>query len=635
MKRKFLWYFLLLGLAMLINIIIEIISRKSLIKVVQYIFASPVVFLLNIFVVLLPFMVVLFIKRKVFAIFMFTALWITLGMINGVLLIFRTTPFTATDIRLIKYALNMITIYLSWIQIILMIVAALFVLSGGLLLWKKAPVDQRAVSYPISVTLSVITFLLFVFIGKWSLHQGYVEVRYGNIGQAYMDYGFPYCFSNSVFYTGIPRPDEYGEDTVSMIERQELVAETTFALEDTEAPNIIMVQLESFFDPALWNGADLKEDPIPFFTYLREFYPSGYLSVPSVGAGTANTEFECITGMNLDFFGPGEYPYKTVLQKTPCESIAFALKRIGYETHSIHNNEGTFYDRHIVFSQLGFNTFTPIEYMYQIERNPTGWCKDKILTEEIMKVMDSTKGQDFIYTISVQGHGSYPDFDYYCEQIHEMDQFVRDLIVALNYRKEPAVVVFYGDHLPGFEWSADQMKNQTLFQTEYVIWNNLNLPVNRQDLESYQLGAYVLDLLNIHEGTMMRYHQKYFREKMKPDLSYLTDMEILEYDILYGEHQIYEGETPFQPTELKMGTLPIIIEKIVSSDQNLLIYGENFNEYSVICINDKPAETIYATSQLLILKAVPDKVWKDKQISVKQIGRDKVSLGQAINRKID
>ena len=122
-----------------------------------------------------------------------------------------------------------------------------------------------------------------------------------------------------------------------------------------------------------------------------------------MGAGTANTEFECITGMNLDFFGPGEYPYKTILQKTVCESMAFDMKELGYTSHAIHNNEGTFYDRHKVFAQLGFDTFTPIEYMYDIKRNPTGWCEDEILVDEIVKTLDSTKKQDFIYAISVQG----------------------------------------------------------------------------------------------------------------------------------------------------------------------------------------------------------------------------------------
>lgn len=59
-----------------------------------------------------------------------------------------------------------------------------------------------------------------------------------------------------------------------------------------------------------------------------------YFKVPSVGAGTANTEFEVLTGMNLRYFGPGEYPYKTYSKKHPTESAATALAALGYGTHA-------------------------------------------------------------------------------------------------------------------------------------------------------------------------------------------------------------------------------------------------------------------------------------------------------------
>ncbi len=111
--------------------------------------------------------------------------------------------------------------------------------------------------------------------------------------------------------------------------------------------------------------------------------------------------------MNLDFFGPGEYPYKTVLQKTACESMAFTMKELGYRTHAIHNNEATFYDRHKVFAQLGFETFTPIEYMYEVVKNPMGWCRDRVLADEILDTLELSDEQAFIYAISVQGHGKY------------------------------------------------------------------------------------------------------------------------------------------------------------------------------------------------------------------------------------
>ena len=64
----------------------------------------------------------------------------------------------------------------------------------------------------------------------------------------------------------------------------------------------------------------------------------------------------------------------------------------------------------LVFPNLGFDTFTSEEYMAkEDEKNPLGWVKDSVLTDEILKCLDFTEGPDYVYTISVQGHGAYPD----------------------------------------------------------------------------------------------------------------------------------------------------------------------------------------------------------------------------------
>lgn len=67
--------------------------------------------------------------------------------------------------------------------------------------------------------------------------------------------------------------------------------------------------------------------------------------------------------------------------------------------------------------------------------------------------------------------GHIQGFEYYCSQVSEMDQFIQSLVFALNRRKEPTVLIMYGDHLPGFSWEAADMKNNSLFQTQYVVWN--------------------------------------------------------------------------------------------------------------------------------------------------------------------
>lgn len=630
MKAYGKWIGKIMILAAVLNLIIELISRKSLAGLLSYVAGSPLIFLLNTCIIAFPFVVVFLTRRRVFTCILLSIIWLGMGVVNGILLIFRTTPFTAADFRLMKYAANIATTYFTWLQVVMIAVAVVVVLIFCVLVWRMAPVAKEKVNYGKGAAVAVSCAVIVLGLTTLAMETGLVAVRFGNIGEAYRTYGFPYCFSNSMFNTGISKPEDYGTETMEVIKAEEMVPENTYAISADTKPNVIMIQLESFFDPQLWVNNPVDYDPIPFFHQLQKNYPHGYLNVPSVGAGTANTEFEAITGMNLDFFGPGEYPYKTVLKKTVCESAAFDLKNLGYSAHAIHNNEATFYDRNNVFAQLGFDTFTPIEYMNNIERNAAGWCRDKILTKEIIKTLDSTPGPDYIYTISVQGHGKYPDFEYYCSQIAEMDDFIRSLVNTLRTRKEPIVLVMYGDHLPSFEWTEEEMKNGSLYQTEYVVWNNMNLPTERKDVEAYQLAAHVLDMLDIHEGTMMRFHQKYFDTAKKDEEAYLTAMKALEYDILYGDREVYGGESPYKTTDLQMGIDPITIDQIVYNDSNILIFGENFTTYSRICLDGKAMETVFVWPELIIAKNVPEKKAVDSVISVRQIGRDKIPLGEEI-----
>lgn len=630
LKREAYWLGRSVMMSLLVNLFIESASRKSIFAAVGYLVLHPVIFLLNGLIILLPYMLVFLTRRRYFVMAAVSVAWCCAGVVNGFLLTFRTTPFTAADLRLIKYALNMLTMYMTWWQIILAAAGIIGAVLACVWCYRKAPVIEKGLNLPVKVAVAAASLVVVIGTVSLAMGTGVLAIHFGNIGQAFRSYGFPYCFSVSLFHTGISKPKTYDVETMTQIEK-ELSGEQAYTSIQGQKPNVIMLQLESFFDPLQYRNYEFQNDPVPFFRYLKDKYPSGYLSVPSVGAGTANTEFECITAMNLDFFGPGEYPYKTVLQKTSCESVAFDLKELGYGAHAIHNNEGTFYDRHKVFSQLGFDTFTPIEYMYNVERNPTGWCKDKILIGEIEKNLNSTDGPDFIYTISVQGHGAYPDFEYYCSQVSEMDQFIQNLVFALNRRKEPTVLIMYGDHLPGFSWETADMKNNSLFQTQYVVWNNLGLPIVHRTVEAYQLASYVLEMLDIHEGTMVRYHQGYLTGQIGDKQQYLDDMKLLEYDILYGKHDIYEGNSPFQATNLHMGIDPIEVTKVVYEEPDLLIFGENFNEYSKVFLGDKQLETTYVWPELILVRDVArDTYRKEKDtLSVKQVGKDKVPLGEA------
>ena len=262
--------------------------------------------------------------------------------------------------------------------------------------------------------------------------------------------------------------------------------------------------------------------------------------------------------MNLRYFGPGEYPYKTYSKKHPTESAATALAALGYGTHALHDNTGNFYSRANVFNNMGFDTFTSKEFMNVLQTTENGWAKDEILTQHIMEAMDTSDQEDFVFTVSVQGHGNYPEtqlienpkikvegiedealknkWEYYVNQVYEMDQFVGDLIKAVEARKEPSVVVFYGDHLPTMGLKAEDLKSRYLYNTNYVIWDNVGLQKQDKNIPAYQLMSEILNRLDIHSGTVFNYHQQ-----RKGTKNYLSDLELLQYDILYGKQYVYNN----------------------------------------------------------------------------------------------
>ena len=234
------------------------------------------------------------------------------------------------------------------------------------LAWIRTP--KRKPKY-LTAVCAVCLAAMFVVSSTILFDKMQVVTDFGNLADAYKDYGFVYCFSRSLIDHGIKKPETYSEADILGILRAIDADENK---EPELTPNIIMVQLESFFDVNYLEELSFSENPVPNFEALKRSCPHGFLTVPSIGAGTANTEFEILTGMNLGYFGAGEYPYKTVLQDETCESVCYNLAELGYTNHAIHNHEGTFYQRHIVFSNLGFNTFTSLEYMNDVKYNPFG-----------------------------------------------------------------------------------------------------------------------------------------------------------------------------------------------------------------------------------------------------------------------
>ena len=108
-------------------------------------------------------------------------------------------------------------------------------------------------------------------------------------------------------------------------------------------------------------------------------------------------------------------------------------------------------------------------------------------------------------------------------------------------------------------------------------------------------------------------------------------MQILQYDILYGDHEVYGGESPYQATKLEFGVTPVIQGTTVHNTDQVIIFGGPFNSWSKICVNGKAVDTQYYSKTRLIAKGVPVKT--GEVITVQQVGRDKIHLGTARKRQ--
>lgn len=639
-------------LALLLNFVNECLSRHSFIKGIIYFGSHPLAFLFNSFMIFFTLSIAMLFKKRVFATFFISALWFGLGVTNFVIRSSRKSPFAASDFRNLTEGLKVIQKYYTIPQIVILCLVIAALVACIIFIAIRTPKVKQKINYLLSALVIAVSFGMIMIINYVSNATGLIPRQFGNLVRAYDTYGFGYMFSCSLFRNGVSKPKDYSpgkvNDVVDSVENNDKNNNDNDK-NDIDKPNIIFLQLESFFDATNVKGLEFSEDPIPNIRKLYEKFPGGYLSVPSFGAGTANTEFETMTGMNLDDFGPGEYPYKTVLQSTACESICYYLSNYGYTTTALHDNTGGFYDRNRVFSRLGFDSFVSIEYIEKYEKNPIGWVKDKCLTDEIVGILDSTGTPDYIYTISVQGHGDYPEntdgldlpikvtnndvtgnpngFEYYVNQTHEMDAFVAELIDALSKRDEKTILVIYGDHLPTFDITDDDLKNDDIYQTQYVIWNNYNLQIENKDLQAYQLSAYLMKNLGMKGGVISRLHMSHFDKEDKEDNEeYLSNLKLLEYDILYGNCQAYEGVNPYKITNMKMGYKPIKVLNGENAYSHIVIRGRNFTEFSQVEINGTVHKTIYNGPDELLVDGYTLK--DGDQIAVLQISNSNETLSR-------
>ena len=590
--------------ALLTCLVTEIIGHKRPLDGIVNILTYPHIFLFNSLIFTVTYSIALFFRRRIFVCSVIAALWLVVGITNCVLIHIRGNPLTAVDFTIFTDGIAVMPAYLSPLMMVLIIAA--FVAGGAAVtvMFLKAPKHEvhpiRAAAFIVGVSL------VFVSMFASFLSFGVVSRKYDDLLQGYSSDGFAYCFALSAFDTGIDQPTDYSKKSVSDL--LDILAEN--GEKPKQTPNVIFYQLESFFDLSRVEGVTVSENTIPNFTRLRDEGRGGKMFVSTIGGGTANTEFEVLTGIDLSMFGLGEYPYTTVLKNTTSSTVCYDLAEYGYSSYALHNHSGSFYGRNEIFERLGFDAFSSIEYMQgEIDTTPADWAKDDVLLSEIKKVIESDDSPAFVFAITVEGHGKYPsdvkwpnahitvsaegraknEYEYYANMVYDTDRVLGELIEYVDSLDEPTVLVAYGDHLPSLDFTGSDLTDRDIYMSEYVVYANIEgFDTGLGDIEAYQLYPRVLDRIGIEGGVVCRLNNRLFGEN-----GFSAAMQTIAYDILYGARETFGGVAPSREVPMRMGLSDIIIKEAYITDGVLHVIGENFTKYSYIHIGPWKQDTTF------------------------------------------
>lgn len=297
-------------------------------------------------------------------------------------------------------------------------------------------------------------------------------------------------------------------------------------------PDIIVVLSESFMDPRTMSGFEQVPDLIPEVRAAIHAGRGGMMRVPTYGGGTVRTEFEILTGMPVGAFPKLRYPY-VELRPRRMPGLASTLASQGYRTIAIHPNASAFWNRSDTFRAMGFERFIAQPEFERSGVRDGLWYSDQSLTDMLLESLEQQDDTpSFILAISMETHGPYlPDAVIrepearaaimlpatlpeqfaattrtYLYHLQNADRQFARLHRALEARKRPYVLLFFGDHLPGLELHQQitfvDGKPATAQQVPWVLLSNTGAAppdIHLNPAFSWQMPALVLAQAGIQD----------------------------------------------------------------------------------------------------------------------------------------
>lgn len=338
----------------------------------------------------------------------------------------------------------------------------------------------------------------------------------------YVSQGFITSFTEMVNELPIEKPEGYTPDEAKNIE-QELVAayDSTYGSSEQRAaavaqfneikPTVIAVMNESFTDLSCFEQLKAAGYFGPnFYNSLPDTLVRGTMLASVTGGGTANSEFELLTGATTAFVGVGKIPYQ-LYQMSDVDSLAKDLKELGYVATAMHPQNPVNYHRDKIYQQLGFGEFLSIDGFGDAPYYHNGVC-DYVTYDKILELLRTDERPQFIFDVTMQNHGGYEIgsvpaeeltnywvegasentnamLNTYLTCINASDRDLEYFINELRNIGRPVVLVFFGDHQPSAATTLnDELYPQEdtashafrIYQSTYFVWANYEIAGNTE-----------------------------------------------------------------------------------------------------------------------------------------------------------
>ncbi|SMC29743.1 Sulfatase [Andreprevotia lacus DSM 23236] len=219
----------------------------------------------------------------------------------------------------------------------------------------------------------------------------------------------------------------------------------------TVQPDIVMILCEACF-----SSRDER-----FVTPLADLRRSGFVQTsvvsPVYGGGTAEAEFEYLTGMPSTVLPGIDYQNFAGAYRDGARTLVSKLRHAGYRTIGMHNFYGSFWKREEVYPKLGFQETHFIDDMKWEE---DGWPADALMYKRAQQVyaQQPRGGHTFMFLVTVRTHGAYTtkegdggrgDYETRLRQsVTDLQRFVKAIDAQAKKRKREVMYVLVGDHKP-------------------------------------------------------------------------------------------------------------------------------------------------------------------------------------------